>query len=157
MILPRPSLNALRAFEAAARLRSMTAAAAELMVTHSAISRHVRSLEDLFGVPLLKRSSHTVEATAEGARLTEGLSTAFQMIDASVSQLRPGPLTLSCSATIMMHWLIPRISKFHVQNPGIEIRFNMNYDQINFVHDKISVAIRNSMIRFPRMSIHVIL
>jgi LysR family transcriptional regulator, glycine cleavage system transcriptional activator len=150
MQIPRPSLNALRAFEATARLRSMSAAAAELMVTPGAVSRHVRSLEDLFGVALLKRGSHNVEPTAEGARLTEGLSTAFYMIDASVSQLRPGPLTLSCSATIMMYWLIPRIAKFHALHPGIEVRFNMNYDQINFVHDQISVAIRNSMIPLPR-------
>ena len=146
----RPSLNALRAFEAAARLRSMSAAAGELAVTHGAISRHVRSLEDTFGLPLLQRDARSVQATPEGARLAAELSGAFALIEAAVAQLRPGPLTLSCSATIMMYWLIPRLGGFHCRHPDIELRFNMNYDRIDFIRDEISVAIRNSMIEPPK-------
>src|SRR5207253_1028193 len=67
-----------------------------------------------------------------------------------VEQLQPGPLTLSCSSTIMMSWLIPRIGAFHALHPQIELRFNMNYDRIDFVHDEISVAIRISMIEPPK-------
>lgn len=150
MSIPKASLNALRAFEATARLRSMTAAAAELCVTHGAISRHVRALEETFGLPLLRREHQSMETTPEGARLAEGLTTAFNLIDASVEQLNPGPLTVSCSATIMMHWLIPRIAGFHAAHPHIEVQFNMNYDQVDFVRDKVSIAIRNSVIPPPR-------
>lgn len=146
----RPSLNALRAFEAAARLRSMSAAAGELAVTHGAISRHIKSLEDVFGVPLLHRGARGIEATPEGARLAGELSGAFSLIEAAVAQLRPGPLTLSCSATIMMYWLLPRLGGFHDRHPDIELRFNTNYDRIDFVRDEISVAIRNSMIEPPK-------
>lgn len=148
--LPRPSLNALRAFEATTRLGSMSAAAAELFVTHGAVSRHIRSLEDQMGVILLDRSGQSSQPTAEGARLAGGLATAFRLIQASVEQLRPGPLTLSCSASIMMYWLLPRIGRFHDKHPEVEIQFNMNYDRIDFVRDSISVAIRNSSIEPPK-------
>ncbi len=146
----RPSLNALRALEATARLRSMSAAAEELMVTHGAISRHIKSLEDIFGMPLLLRHARSIEPTPEGSRLAGELSRAFALISASVAQLRPGPLTLSCSATFMMYWLIPRIGSFHEQVPNVELQFNMNYDQIDFVRDEISVAIRISKITPPK-------
>jgi LysR family transcriptional regulator, glycine cleavage system transcriptional activator len=146
----RPSLNALRALEATVRLSSMTAAADELSVTHGAVSRHIKSLEEMFGIPLLLRGARSVQATPEGARLATELSSAFTLITSSVDQLQPGPLTLSCSSTIMMSWLIPRLGAFHEQHPDIELRFNMNYDRIDFVRDEISVAIRNSMIEPPK-------
>ena len=66
--MKRPSLNALRALEATVRLSSMSAAADELSVTHGAVSRHIRSLEDMFGMPLLLRGARSVQATPEGAR-----------------------------------------------------------------------------------------
>lgn len=146
----RPSLNALRAFEATARLCSMSAAAKELSVTHGAISRHIKSLEDMFGIPLFHRSARAVEMTPEGARVAEELSRAFAMIESCIAHLQPGPLTLSCSATIMMYWLLPRLSNFHAQHPNVDLRFNVNYDRIDCVRDEISVAIRNSMIEPPR-------
>ena len=71
MALSRLSLNALRAFEATARLRSFSAAANELSVTHGAVSRHIRMLEDSLGLPLLVRSAHGTEPTAEGQRMAE--------------------------------------------------------------------------------------
>lgn len=146
---PRPSLNALRAFEATVRLGSMSAAAEELFVTHGAVSRHIRSLEDQVGVLLLERSGQGTRPTPEGMRLAEGLASAFRLIQASVEQLRPGPLTLSCSASIMMYWLLPRIGGFHQQHPEVEVQFNMNYDRIDFVRDNIGLAIRNSSIEPP--------
>ena len=96
----RLSLNALRAFEATARLRSFSAAADELSVTHGAVSRHVRSLEDSLGLTLLTRSAQGTAPTPEGQRLAEDLSVAFNLIETSVEQLTPGPLTLSCSESI---------------------------------------------------------
>lgn len=151
MQTPRPSLNALRAFEAVARLHSMSAAADELSVTHGAISRHIRALEDLLGVVLLvRRGPQSTDPTPEGARLAEGLASAFGQIQASIEQLKPGPLTLSCSTSIMMYWLIPRISRFHEKHPEVELQFNMNFGRFDTVRDKISVAIRNTVIEPPQ-------
>ncbi len=144
-----PSLHALRAFEAVARLGSMSAAADELAVTHGAISRHVRSLEESLGVLLLKRGAQTSEPTPEGARLAEGLATAFGLIQASVDQVRPGPVTISCSESVMMFWLLPRIARFQQQHPEMPLQFNMNYRGMDPLRDNISVAIRNTMIKPP--------
>jgi LysR family glycine cleavage system transcriptional activator len=150
MNLDRLSLNALRAFEATARLRSFSAAAEELSVTHGAVSRHIRMLEDATGLPLLTRTAHGTEPTAEGQRLAEGLSRGFQLIQSSVALLKPGPLTLSCSDSIMMYWLLPRLSGFQEANPDVELRFNMGYGPVDFVRDSISVAIRLSTIEAPK-------
>ena len=80
MRAPRPSLNALRAFEATARLRSITRAADELFVTHGAVSRLIKALEVTVGVSLLTRGRHSTDPTPEGMRLAEGLTAAFNMI-----------------------------------------------------------------------------
>lgn len=148
--MPRPSLNALRAFEATARLRSFGDAATELAVTHGAISRHIRALEDSLGVLLLVRNAHATEPTPEGAQLAEGLSRAFNLIRASVEQVRPGPLTLSCSSSIMMYWLLPRLTKLHRRHPSLEVSFNMGSGEVDFMRDNVSVAIRLSTIRAPK-------
>jgi LysR family transcriptional regulator, glycine cleavage system transcriptional activator len=146
----RFSLNALRAFEATARLRSFSAAAEELSVTHGAVSRHIRMLEDLVGLPLLTRSAQGAMPTAEGQRLADGLSTAFSLIHSSVEQLRPGPLTLACSESIMMYWLIPRLNRFKQAHPEVELRFNMSHGPLDFARDNVSVAIRLSSIAAPK-------
>ena len=146
----KPSLNALRAFEATARLRSFSAAADELSVTHGAISRHVRSLEATLGVQLLNRNARASEATLEGARLAEGLSSAFNLIQSSLDQLQPGPLTLSCSESIMMYWLLPRLALFRKDHPEVELRFNMSHGPIDFARDKIGVALRLSKFEAPK-------
>jgi LysR family transcriptional regulator, glycine cleavage system transcriptional activator len=146
----RLSLNALRAFEATARLRSFSAAADELSVTHGAVSRHIRMLEDSLGLPLLQRTAQGAMPTAEGQRLADGLSTAFGLIQSSVQQLKPGPLTLACSESIMMYWLLPRLNRFKDANPEVELRFNMSHGPVDFARDNVSVAIRLSSIEAPK-------
>ncbi len=146
----RLSLNALRAFEATARRRSFSAAAEELSVTHGAVSRHIRALEDSLGVALLTRNSQGTVPTAEGQRLADGLSTAFSLIQASVEQLKPGPLTLACSESIMMYWLLPRLNRFKDAYPEVELRCNMSHGQVDFARDNVSVAIRLSSIEAPK-------
>lgn len=150
MNAPRLSLNALRAFEATARLRSFSAAADELAVTHGAVSRHVRMLEDTLGLALLTRGAQGAAPTAEGQRLADGLSTAFNLIQSSVEQLKPGPLTLSCSESIMMYWLIPRLARFQEAHPEVALRFNMSSGPLEFTRDNVSVAIRLSSIEAPK-------
>lgn len=152
---PRLSLNALRAFEATARLRSFSAAAEELAVTHGAVSRHIRMLEDTLGLALLTRSAQGALPTAEGQRLADGLSTAFGLIQSSVEQLKPGPLTLACSESIMMYWLLPRLNRFKEAHPEVELRFNMSHGPLDFARDSVSVAIRLSSIEAPKDAVRV--
>ena len=151
----RLSLNALRAFEATARLRSFSAAAEELSVTHGAVSRHIRMLEDSVGLPLLTRSAQGAVPTAERQRLADGLSTAFSLIQSSVEQLTPGPLTLACSESIMMYWLLPRLNRFKDAYPEVELRFNMSHGPVDFVRDNVSVAIRLSSIEAPKDAVRI--
>lgn len=142
-------LNALRAFEAAARLGSMNAAATELGVTHGAVSRHVKALEERFGLPLFERHPRAIVPTREGAQLASELAEAFDRMQIAVSRVQPGPLTLSCSSTVMMRWLIPRLEKFKRANQTIELRLNINYDNVDFIREEISLAIRTSIYRAP--------
>ena len=144
-----PSLNALRAFEVTARRRSMTLAAEELCVTHGAVSRQIKSLEAALGMALLTRGVRSLEPTPEGLHLAEGLAASFSLIQATIEHVRPSPLVLSCSSSIAMCWLIPRISGFYERNPDIEINLDLNYDRVDFVRQNISVAIRISTIEPP--------
>ncbi len=145
----RLPLNALRAFEAAARLGSMSAAAAELRVTHGAISWQVKALETHAGMVLLQRVPRGLLPTAEGAALAAELSEAFERMHLALSRVQPRPMTLSCSATVMMFWLLPRLGSFKRAHPTLELRLDVNYGQVDFVRDEVSVAIRNSMYQPP--------
>jgi LysR family transcriptional regulator, glycine cleavage system transcriptional activator len=126
--MPRrlPPLNALRAFEAAARLGRMHAAADELCVTPGAISRQVQQLEDCLKVPLFQGSKNKPELTAAGQALFPVLSAALDQIEAGVRAIRntgaTGTLDVSCYSTFTVKWLIPRLFDFHAQHPEIEIR-----------------------------------
>ena len=99
----------------------MGGAAAELFVTHGAVSRPIRLLADQMGVILLDRNAQSSQPTDEGVRLAGRLATGFRLIQASIEQLRPGPLVLSCSASSMRYWLLPRIGRFHDKPPEVEI------------------------------------
>ncbi|WP_291926611.1 LysR substrate-binding domain-containing protein [Limnohabitans sp.] len=148
--LHRLPLSSLRAYEATARLGTMSAAATELFVTHGAISRHIHSLEEQFGVPLLVRHARSVSPTPEGAALASKLTEAFRLMREAIAHLEPGPVTLSCSATIMTKWLIPRLGAFKRTYPDTELRLNINHDEVDFIQDQISLAIRSSMKRPPQ-------
>lgn len=146
---PRPSLNALRAFEMVARKGTFSEAADALSVTHGAVSRHIRTLEDLLGVVLLSRNAHGTKLTPEGARLAEGLGRGFNIIQQSIDQLRPHPLELSCSASLMMHWLLPRLAKLHSNFPTMALGLKTGHGPIDFALEGVSVALRLGSIEPP--------
>ena len=120
-----PSLNALRAFDSFARLRSVTAAAAELSVTPSAVSRQISNLEEEIGIALLKREGRGLCLTADGRRLESGLADAFTQITSAVEQLRKpsrgNRLRLLVPPMFASGWLIPRLDRFRSARPGTEI------------------------------------
>lgn len=120
-----PSLSALRAFEAAARMGSYSAAARALNVTHAAIAQHVRALEERFGQKLVERSGRGVAATASGAQLAEDLGRGFGEIAAGVRALdqarAEGPLSLTTTRTFAENWLMPRMAGFWAAHPEIPL------------------------------------
>ncbi|PWC38989.1 LysR substrate-binding domain-containing protein [Azospirillum sp. TSO35-2] len=121
-----PSLNGLRAFEAAARHGSFTGAAAELHVSPAAVSRMVRLLEERLGFPLFDRRANALVLTERGRALQPALTEALDSIARRVEQvsaMRAGPvLTVGMGATVAVRWLIPRLSSFHLSHPEIEVR-----------------------------------
>lgn len=120
-----PPLNALRAFEAAARLGGFTLAAEELGVTPGAVSQHVRTLEDWTGTPLFVRQSHGVRLTAAGRRLQPGLTRAFDALGQSVRDLRdlsPGrTLTIAALPSVAQLWLQPRLPALRAALHGVNL------------------------------------
>ncbi|MEO8388449.1 LysR substrate-binding domain-containing protein [Polaromonas sp.] len=128
-----PPLSALRAFEAAARLGRMTAAAEELSVTPGAISRQVRHLEELLGVPLFEGAKNKPQLTQAGASLLPALTSALDQMEAAVSKVSGAEartLDVSCFSTFTVKWLIPRLYGFNAQNPGIDIRLSAADDEL---------------------------
>lgn len=148
-----PPLGALRCFEAAARLESFTRAAEELHLTHGAVSRAVRALEDDLGTPLFDRRSRRVFLTASGARLRDAVAEAFGTIQAATRDLRrraaTSPLVLSCEPTLLMRWLIPRLPSFEAAHPGVALHIAAGGGPVPFSRDGIDLAIRRGDFAFP--------
>lgn len=121
-----PSLNQLRAFEAAARLGSFAAAGAELHVTPSAISQQIRLLEAQLGISLFRRLANGLELTEQARAYQPGLYSAFEAIGrltAEVQAMRDTPvLTVGVAPALAMQWLIPRLTGFYEAHPKVEIR-----------------------------------
>jgi LysR family glycine cleavage system transcriptional activator len=120
-----PPLRALRAFEAAARHENVTRAAAELRVTHGAVSQQVRSLEDYFGQQLFSRVGRRIEPTDAAKVLLGEVSAAFDRIAIAAQQLekRKGRnvITVNATPSFAMRWLIPRSSDFQIQNSNVSV------------------------------------
>lgn len=118
-------LNALRAFESAARLGRMTLAADELGVTHGAISRQIKELERILGLSLFQGPRNRRRPTDAAVALLGDLTPAFDMIDTAVDRAVASErraLDVSCLGTLTMRWLIPRLFDFQSANPEIDIR-----------------------------------
>lgn len=141
-----PPLTALRAFESAARNRSFTKAAQELFLTQSAISRHVRNLEELFGIPLFYRNHRAVTLTPDGEAYMRDVVDAFARIDLATRRLRysgrQNVLNLQAFSTFAMYWLIPRLGRFQEINPEIEVRLTASVAPLDFEHSDIHASIR---------------
>ncbi|MGO1120140.1 LysR substrate-binding domain-containing protein [Rhodovibrionaceae bacterium A322] len=140
-----PSLNALRAFEAAARHRQITEAADELCVTHGAVSRQVKQLEESLGMTLAKRGRNGLDLTESGARLLPILSAAFDLIENGVTQIKgaqEGRLMVSCPGSFAMRWLIPRLFRFKLAHPEIDLRLVTSDGPVDFSRDDLDLAIR---------------
>lgn len=145
-----PPLNALRAFEAAARLGSFKDAAAELRVTHGAISRHVRLLEDWLGPPaLFQRLNKRVALTTTGVALLaetgpalDRLSVAAERHVARAGKAPPAVLRVNALATFSLRWLLPRLGQFRDLHPQIEVRLSTSNDAVDALREPCDLIIR---------------
>lgn len=141
-----PSLSALRGFEAAARLGSLSQAAAELNVTHAAIAQHVRTMEGFLGEPLLVRQGRGMTMTPAGAVLQPELTAGFARILDAVSDLtrrkEDGPLRVTTTPSFAEHWLMPRLVRFWKDHPDIAIFVASSYDVTDLRRDGFDVALR---------------
>ena len=122
-----PPLNAIKAFEAAARLASFTRAAEELNVTHGAVSRQIRLLEDWLGTPLFVRTSRNAMPTQAGTELLADAGPALDHLAAVSRRMQNrarahGLLHVSALPTFAMRWLIPRLPEFQRDHPRLELR-----------------------------------
>lgn len=142
-----PPLNALRAFEAAARHGSMSKAAVELSVTPGALSHQVRALEGYLDIKLFDRLPRAIELTEAGQLLYPGLATGFQHLQGAVAALRraadPNLLVVSTPPGLTAKWLAPRLYKFSSAHPEIEVRVASSTKNADFLTDGVNVAIRN--------------
>ncbi|MCQ6255237.1 LysR substrate-binding domain-containing protein [Pseudomonas sp. Q11] len=147
MKYPLPPLNPLRAFEAAARLCSLTTAAEELNVSQVAVSRQVRVLEEYFRVALFRRLHRGIELTREGKELYEGITHAFQDISNAARKVsrrgRRNILSIQSYTTFSQRWLIPRLANFHDVNESIEVRLSSSLAPVDFETQNIDASIRS--------------
>jgi len=123
-----PPLNALRAFEAAARLGSISLAGAELFVTHSAVSRQIRALEEQLGVTLFVKDGRGVKLTDAGMRLREVSGDAFARIRSVCGDLQRqtqnAPFVLACPGSLLARWFIPRLDRLNRDLPELRLQLS---------------------------------
>ena len=148
-----PPLNALRAFEAAARHLSFREAALELNVTPAAISHQIKALEETLGTALFQRLNREVRLTDAGRACLPGLRDGFDRIADAVDRVRRsssgGLLTISAAPSIAAKWLLPRIDKFRARHPDIDVRLDASTAVADFVRDDVHVALRYGPGRYP--------
>ena len=141
-----PSLDLLRGFVTVGRRMSVTLAAEDLCLTQSAVSRQIRTLEDLLGVKLFARGHRSIHFTAEGERLFRAANVAVQELQEAVDALRVNavrpPVTITCTIGIAGLWLLPRLSDFQRDHPGIDVRSAASDKLEDLRGEGIDLAIR---------------
>lgn len=148
-----PPLNTLRVFEAAARHGSFVRAAQELHVTHGAVSRQIRQLEQALGVPLFERRNRAVFLTAAGEQLRGTAADVFALLtdtfDRIARRATPAALVVSCEPTLAMRWLIPRLARFQARCPAVQVHLFTAGGPIDFNRTGVDVALRRNDFPWP--------
>lgn len=148
-----PPLNALRAFEVAARSGSLTRAAQELSVTQGAVSRYVAQLEDWLGLRLCVRTRRGIEVTSEGEAYAAVLRLAFDQIEAQTRRLRERPadgtLRLKLPPTFAIRWLVPRLARFHALHRDADVQITTSHQAVEFERDEVDVCIHSGPAPLP--------
>ncbi|WP_119460322.1 transcriptional regulator GcvA [Rhodospirillaceae bacterium SYSU D60014] len=152
-----PPLNALRAFEAAARHLSFAKAAAELHVTPAAISHQIKALEAHLGLPLFRRLNRAVLLTDAGQRCLSGVREGFDRLAEAMERVRAegasGPLTVTVSPSFAGKWLVPRLDRFRQAHPDIDVRIDASSECADFTRDDVDIGIRFGTGRYPGLRV----
>ncbi len=152
-----PPLTSLRAFEAAARHGSLSAAARELNVTHPAVAQQVRRLEEWFGTRLIERAGRGMAPTAAGARLAAGLGDGFTAIARAVGEIGADaenrPLRITLTPSFAVSWFMPRVGQFRAAHRGIELMVNPTSEIIDLVADDYDVGFRFGRGEWPGLQV----
>lgn len=141
---PAP-LNALRAFEAAARCLSFQAAAAQLFVTPAAVSHQVKQLEAYLGVKLFNRGNRSIALTDEGAALAASLSELFGLLELALDRATApaaANLRVSTMESFAAKWLAPRLHRFHRDHPDLKVRVQTGNELADIARGDVDVAVR---------------
>jgi DNA-binding transcriptional LysR family regulator len=141
----------LRNFEAVARHGSFAGAATELHVTHWAVGKQIRLLEDWFGLPLFERRSRGVVLTDEGAALLNDVSNAFERLGSAAARLRhdgftrrvSGIVRVNVLASFALCWLLPRLADFQARYPDIEVRVSTTSRKLRYIGDAFDIGVRS--------------
>jgi len=156
-----PPLNALRAFEAAARHGSVKHAAAELYVTPGAVSQMIRLLDAHFGVPLFRRVNRGVLLTDAGRGLLPPVRNAFRQIGEAArrvaSSADTGVLTVSATPFFASAWLVPRLAAFQAAYPDIDLHIVTGTALADFSRSGVDVAVRHGLGRYPGLRSNYVL
>jgi LysR family transcriptional regulator, glycine cleavage system transcriptional activator len=148
-----PSLNGLRAFEAAARHLSFTQAAAELNVTQTAISHQIRRLEEELGIRLFVRQNRALALTPKARDYLPGVRAAFNDLRLATDRLLrkddDNVLTISTLASLAAKWLLPRLTAFQEAHPGIDVRITTSTGLVDFKGGDVDAAIRYGRGHWP--------
>ena len=130
-----PPLNALRAFEAAARLHSVSQAAEQLHVTHGAVSRQIRALEEHLGLALFVKDGRGLKLTDAGLRLRDVSSEAFERLRAVCGELQQGqaeaPFVLACPGSLLARWFIPRLDRLNRELPDLRLHLSASDGELD--------------------------
>jgi len=161
-MMPRrlPPLNALPSFEAAARHLSFSKAADELRVTHGAVSRAVRNLEEFLGVQLMTRATRSVRLTPIGASYAAEIRDVLKHLTAATSAATgqsSAILNVSTIDSFAARWLMPRLSRFRRAHGDIDVRVATSERLANFASDGIDIAIRCGGGRYPGLSAELLM
>ena len=150
-----PTLNSLRAFSAVAETLSFSRAADSLNVTHAAVSQQVKALEERIGLTLIERNGKVFSLTKDGKSLAHDLSIGFAAIHAGVNALTRTSAERAVQVTMppafAISYLMPRISGFQRENPGVTLMLNPTADIMELTPDGIDVAIRYCNGNIPGM------
>src|ERR1700730_8765031 len=157
--MPRrlPPLNALKAFEAAARHESFTRAAEELCVTQGAVSHQVKALEVELGLKLFNRERQRLVITDAGRGYLEVVRDAFDRLERGTERLlqvqKSGALTVTTSPNFAAKWLVHRLGLFVEAHPDIDLRVGASHRHIDFAREDIDMAIRHGDGEWPGLSV----
>jgi LysR family transcriptional regulator, glycine cleavage system transcriptional activator len=148
-----PSLNGLRAFEAASRHMSFTLAAAELNVTQTAISHQIRRLEEQIGLKLFLRRNRGLELTREAQDYLPAIRSAFDDLRRATERLRradqEGVLTVTTTASLAAKWLVGHVAAFQEAHPAIEVRLTTSSALVDFRREDVDIGVRYGRGNWP--------